>query len=1037
MNFPYRIVAVLAAACLAASATEYHVSPAGNDANQGSSVAMLKTISEGARRAQPGDTITVHEGVYRERIDPPRGGTDDAHRIVYQAAPGENVVIKGSEPATGWVHEANDTWKLTLPNSSFGLFNPFNVRLRGDWFIDNGRVHHCGSVFLNGHWLTETTTSALALQPAGATPLWHADVDGGGYLLNVSWMRPVIGAAPAGRVDTINYTTRNGVMPAASSEGGQCLGYIEDGDWARYASVNFGTETTQVQFRVASQVGGGIIEVHAGSPTGSLLGSCPVPSTGGWQTWQTVTADIAPTSGVQSLCLVFRSKQFATGNTTIRAQFKGVDPNVSNVEISARDSVFYPSLPELDFITVRGFTMEQAATQWEVPNGEQFALIGTHWSKGWVIEDNVIRYSTCAGVSLGKYGDRWDSTSGNTATAFEDTIDRALADGWSKEHVGSHIVRNNEISNCEQVGICGGFGGAFSTITGNAIHDIHIRRLFSGWEMGGIKFHGAIDTEISANHIFRCCRGIWLDWMTQGTHVTRNLFHDNDWQEDLYVEVNHGPFLVDHNVFLSSRCLKDKSQGGAYAHNLFAGAIESSNDTRVTPFFAPHSTELVGTSNIKGGDSRYYNNLFVGAVSLGNYNNTILPVSMNGNVFVKGAVSSTRETTPIVSSSFDPGLQLRRESDGFYLDITLDGTWDDQRTRSRVTSLLLGSAAIPNAPFEQADGSPYQLDTDYLGVARNTGNPFPGPFELPAGGAFSVKVSSTLEPAGPAATLLTVSPLAGSSFEAPAKADGVQDEIMTGWTNSASGSRVENPNTGLFSNQFNGNTTNVPDGIQDLALFKSSTGDLGWAYQVIQGTTSANPAVHSLTGEEAAGRTFRITFQAGRGLTANTYQDTNMRFTVGLQAQNSASFHAKADYEKLGTTGFGTALNLAKGEWKQVSVDLTMPDLPFSGSEPVAFVFALNAANANATAIQLDAVSIELLAEPQPLIVTACGFNGGAFELTVTGFDTGKQYLLKRATNLESFESVGSAFTPLGVTAIITDPSPPASRAFYRVEEAP
>ena len=35
----------------------------------------LKTISAAAELAQPGDTITVHAGVYRERIDPPRGGT--------------------------------------------------------------------------------------------------------------------------------------------------------------------------------------------------------------------------------------------------------------------------------------------------------------------------------------------------------------------------------------------------------------------------------------------------------------------------------------------------------------------------------------------------------------------------------------------------------------------------------------------------------------------------------------------------------------------------------------------------------------------------------------------------------------------------------------------------------------------------------------------------------------------------------------------------------------------------------------------------
>src|SRR6516164_8725856 len=84
------------------TANEYHVSPKGNDANDGSKGKPLRTISAAAMRAQAGDVITVHEGVYRERIDPPRGGESDQKRIVYQAAHGENVAIKGSEIVKGW-----------------------------------------------------------------------------------------------------------------------------------------------------------------------------------------------------------------------------------------------------------------------------------------------------------------------------------------------------------------------------------------------------------------------------------------------------------------------------------------------------------------------------------------------------------------------------------------------------------------------------------------------------------------------------------------------------------------------------------------------------------------------------------------------------------------------------------------------------------------------------------------------------------------------------------------------------------------------
>jgi len=169
--------------------------------------------------------------------------------------------------------------------------------------------------------------------------------------------------------------------------------------------------------------------------------------------------------------------------------------------------VFYPDQPGRNYITVRGFTMRDAATPWAPPTSEQVGLIGTHWSKGWIIENNIVRYSICSGISLGKYGDQWDNTSANSAEGYVKTIDRALAYGWSKENVGHHIVRNNNISHCEQTGIVGSLGAAFSTVTGNVIHDIHVRQLFSGAEMAGIKFHGAIDVEISHNHIYRTNRG--------------------------------------------------------------------------------------------------------------------------------------------------------------------------------------------------------------------------------------------------------------------------------------------------------------------------------------------------------------------------------------------------------------------------------------------------------------------------------------------------------------------------------------------------
>src|SRR5213083_1057382 len=93
---------------------EYHVSVNGNDANDGSVAKPFKTIMAAANKAMPGDVITVHAGIYREQVTPPRGGNSDKERIVYRAVPGEKVMIKGSEVVKGWQLQHHDTWMVKL-----------------------------------------------------------------------------------------------------------------------------------------------------------------------------------------------------------------------------------------------------------------------------------------------------------------------------------------------------------------------------------------------------------------------------------------------------------------------------------------------------------------------------------------------------------------------------------------------------------------------------------------------------------------------------------------------------------------------------------------------------------------------------------------------------------------------------------------------------------------------------------------------------------------------------------------------------------
>ena len=584
----------------------FHVSMHGDDKNSGTPGHMLRTISAAAEKAYPGDTITVHAGVYRERVSPPRGGQSADRPIIYQAARGEEVVITGAEVQKGWARDKGDVWSVSIPNSFFGDFNPYSDVIHGDWFDAKGREHHTGSVYLNGDWLIEAARLEDLYKPQGEVALW-------------------------------------------------------------FGSVNQQT-------------------------------------------------------------------------TTLWAQFSKIDPNVGNVEINVRQTVFYPVQPGMNYITVRGFTLRQASTPWAPPTAEQIGVIGTHWSKGWVIEDNRVSYSACSGIALGKYGDQYDNTSANSAEGYVKTIERATARGWSGETIGHHTVRRNTVSHCEQAGIVGSLGAVFSTVSENEIHDIHVRQLFSGAEMAGIKFHAAIDMEISNNYIHHNSRGIWLDWMAQGVIVSANLFHDNSGDDGL-VEVDHGPFIFANNVFLSKTSQILVSQGGAYVHNLFGGLIRVKQyDGRQTPFMKPHSCEVAGYHDNPSGDMRFYNNVFVQDGDLSQYNVSRLPMYLSGNVFLKGAKSCTQEKGPLVKPDFDAAAHVIKQNNVLLLAMTSDRNWAIERTRLLVTAELLGNAMISDLPFVQADGSTLRIDKDYLGRPRDTKNPFPGPFEGPEGAAQRVRI---------------------------------------------------------------------------------------------------------------------------------------------------------------------------------------------------------------------------------------------------------------------------------------------------------
>ncbi|MFP3043106.1 right-handed parallel beta-helix repeat-containing protein [Treponema primitia] len=636
----------------------YHVAKTGSDHNTGTAESPFLAINKAAGLAAAGDTVIVHGGVYREWVRPKNTGISNTRRVVFKAAPGEKVVIKGSEAVTGWEKVQGAVWKKTLDNGFFGSYNPFAANIIGEWVV-HGHEKHLGDVYLNGMSFYEVVK--------------YEDL-----------------AAPALRTEILDDWTKK-MTPIINPEQTQ---YV----W--YAEVNEST-------------------------------------------------------------------------TTIFANFQSHDPNKELVEINVRRSCFYPEITGIDYVTVSGFELAQAATPWAPPTADQPGLIGPNWAKGWIIENNSIHDAKCSAISIGKeittghnqYTRRGDKAGYNYQL---EAVFSALAKGWSKEHIGSHIIRNNTIYDCGQNAIVGHLGCVFSEIYDNHIYNISTKREYYGHEIAGIKLHAAIDVQIRHNRIHNCSLGTWLDWQNQGARVSRNIYYNNN--RDLFVEVSHGPFLADNNIFASKDFITNAAQGSAFINNLICGDMQYYDVLdRATPYHLPHSTLVKGYTVVLSGDDRWYNNIFVGAAgadrtgtaqydgqtaSIEEYLKRIKDrgvgdfeafleegkqyVYINDNAYLGAAKAYNREENPVVDPGFDPKVSIIEEGAQVLLSIELPVSIDKINGKIIDTGIL-GRVRIADANFENPDGSELVVDTDLLDEVRRNGTII-GPIAALKNGANRIRV---------------------------------------------------------------------------------------------------------------------------------------------------------------------------------------------------------------------------------------------------------------------------------------------------------
>lgn len=457
-------------------AATYYISESGNDQNTGTKERPYRTINRGAAMAMPGDTVYVMEGVYRERVVPPRSGLP-GKPILFLGEPGRNVYIKGSEI---WEPE----WENDGAGSWYAIPEDYLFTDRSPEYID--------------HYNPFKTELA-------STP-WERQ---GKYEKERGWEGDT----------TLVYSC------------GQVI--VDD---ALFLEVPFKEEL--------------------------------VP--GAWH------------------------YEEETGR--IYVNFGNSEPVYHQVEITTRRRIFAPYVRGLGYITVEGFIMEHAGTNyptnfWIEDRWAQKGAMGIEVGHHWVIRKNVIRRNKTFAIDCG-YVDRHGRKNGPVAhhNLIEENyiLENGSAGIMSSASVDM-IIRDNVV------------------MYNNTLSFLGMKR----WEQAGIKCHDARNGLIERNYIAHnnLTFGIWLDNQFPDARISRNVLAFNG-KCGIFFEMSDYEFdrcFVDNNVIIgnaTNQVYIHDASGGTFMHNIMAG-------TQKQPEYGQAVFIRQTDSRTRTYHHSFYNNLFI------------------------------------------------------------------------------------------------------------------------------------------------------------------------------------------------------------------------------------------------------------------------------------------------------------------------------------------------------------------------------------------------------------------------------------------
>jgi hypothetical protein len=215
--------------------------------------------------------------------------------------------------ATGWhvyrVDRSAEGIAFFVDDREFRRISRAQVESMGTWVFDQPE-YLLLNLALGGVWPNSDNKTT---SPYFGLPQSTVDrIAAGSVRALVDWVSVVPATSLSSRVEAEDANWRNGVDIEDTTDvgGGRNLSRIGNGDFVAFDARQFGPRTTGMRLRVASGAGDqtGTISVRLGGPTATPIATVRVGSTGGWQTWQTLTTRLSPSpTGLHRIFLTFES----------------------------------------------------------------------------------------------------------------------------------------------------------------------------------------------------------------------------------------------------------------------------------------------------------------------------------------------------------------------------------------------------------------------------------------------------------------------------------------------------------------------------------------------------------------------------------------------------------------------------------------------------------------------------------------------------------------------------------------------------------